>query len=87
MSKCEETFLNAGRPVLQYKCTVASQGIEGKSKFTQRICNHVILSNLIAQIDSKRNDQMKELVKLIQQVKMIKLVTMRLRSVLRSWEN
>ena len=32
MSKCGKTCLDAGRPLLQYRCTVASPGIEGKGK-------------------------------------------------------
>ena len=81
MSKCDLCYSTS------VHCTVASPGIEGKGKFTQHICTHVILSNLIAQMRSKRNKQMKELVKMMQQLNMIKLVIMRLRSVLGSWEN
>ena len=38
-------------------------------------------------MDNKRTKQMEEVMKMMQQVKMIKLVIMRLRSVLRSWED
>ena len=70
---------------MQYKCTLASLGIEGKGKVTQGICTHVILQSQIAQMKSKRkNKQMKKLVKMMKQVR---LVILTCKCVLRSCEN